>query len=331
VDLTWLDREHLDDRDVAGALAVQDAARSADSPYLLGQTVSSYTGWLRDGWDGDPPTAAVERDRHGRVRAVLEVHFPRWDNTHIGSVEVVVDPFDRRRGIGRRLFEIGVERVRAAGRTVVLTESLDLPANIEFAKAMGLDRAMVEVFRRQDIRTLDRDLLAQKYAEAERHASGYELVRIPGATPEDMIADIAELTAAINDAPTGDLDVEDEVFSSERIRAFETAQLGRRRRLYRLVARERATGALAGHTLVAIEGERPWFGMQFDTSVLRSHRGHRLGLLLKTAMLDWLAETEPQLRTIDTGNAESNAHMIRVNEALGYRVLTTATEWQRRL
>jgi hypothetical protein len=40
---------------------------------------------------------------------------------------------------------------------------------------------------------------------------------------------------------------------------------------------------------------------------------------------------EPQLRTIDTGNAASNAYMIRVNEALGYEVVGRIIEGQRRL
>jgi hypothetical protein len=38
-------------------------------------------------------------------------------------------------------------------------------------------------------------------------------------------------------------------------------------------------------------------------------------------MLEWLAQREPQLRWVITGNAESNRHMISINEALGYRAL----------
>ena len=60
-------------------------------------------------------------------------------------------------------------------------------------------------------------------------------------------------------------------------------------------------------------------GYQHDTAVARDHRGHRLGLLVKSAMNLWLAESEPELKTIDTWNAESNDHMIAVNEELGYR------------
>ncbi|MGH3258710.1 MAG: GNAT family N-acetyltransferase [Streptosporangiaceae bacterium] len=42
-------------------------------------------------------------------------------------------------------------------------------------------------------------------------------------------------------------------------------------------------------------------------------------LLVKLAMLDWLAEAEPGRRWIITGNAETNEHMIAINEALGYQ------------
>ena len=71
--------------------------------------------------------------------------------------------------------------------------------------------------------------------------------------------------------------------------------------------------------------------MQFDTSVVRAHRGHRLGLLLKIEMLRWLGDVEPQLRVLDTWNAATNEHRIAVNERLGYRVIGEAIEWQRHL
>jgi GNAT superfamily N-acetyltransferase len=60
----------------------------------------------------------------------------------------------------------------------------------------------------------------------------------------------------------------------------------------------------------------------------RPHRGHRLGLLIKAAMLDLLAEREPQLRWVTTGNADSNSHMIAINEQLGYQVLDSWASWQ---
>ena len=65
--------------------------------------------------------------------------------------------------------------------------------------------------------------------------------------------------------------------------------------------------------------------------MVRAHRGHRLGLLLKLDMLRWLAEAEPQVEQIDTWNAESNDHMIGVNEALGYRVMGRGLEFQKKI
>jgi hypothetical protein len=65
----------------------------------------------------------------------------------------------------------------------------------------------------------------------------------------------------------------------------------------------------------------PEWGFQELTAVARPHRGHRLGLRLKLAMLDRLALQEPQLTRIMTGNTAGNDHMIAINEQLGFRVL----------
>ena len=48
-------------------------------------------------------------------------------------------------------------------------------------------------------------------------------------------------------------------------------------------------------------------------------------------MVRWLAEAEPQTRVIDTWNAESNDHMIGVNEVLGYRIMGRELEFQKSL
>lgn len=331
MELTWLDTDHLDVRDVAGAVAVLEAARVADYPHELGMTLSSFGARIRHGWDGDPPQVAVVRDGRDRVVGVLELTLPHWDNTHTGWVEVTVDPPSRGQGIGRGLFEIGVDRVRRAGRTLLLSGSFESSDGVEFLKSMGLDRASEAVQRRLDLFAADWPRLDDVYADAERRANAYELLRMPGATPDELLADVVAMTAAINDAPIDDLDIEDEVFTPERIRGFEAAQEARGRRTYRVVARERRSGDFAGHTLVGVEADQPWFGGQFDTSVVRPHRGHRLGLLLKIAMMRWLTDAEPQLRVLDTWNAASNAHMIGVNETLGCRIVATSAEWQRHL
>jgi RimJ/RimL family protein N-acetyltransferase len=92
------------------------------------------------------------------------------------------------------------------------------------------------------------------------------------------------------------------------------------RHIYTLAALHDASGEMAAVTAVEPDPDHPDWGYQLLTAVTRKHRGHRLGLLVKTAMLQWLAEAEPQIQRIDTGNAGSNRHMIAINEALGFRV-----------
>jgi GNAT superfamily N-acetyltransferase len=331
VNVSWLDPAHLQERQVAGAVALLEAARLTDNPEQLGPTVGGFIADLRHGWDGDAADTAVAEDHRGRVIGVLAALLPRWDNRHLGWLEITVDPPARRQGVGRRLFSEALDRIRAEHRTLVVAGSFDQPAGVSFMQAMGLQRASVEAQRRLHLDILDWPELDRQMHCAQRHADGYELLRIAGDTPQDLIAGVVALTAAINDAPTDDLEIEHEVFSEERIRAFEAAQLGHNRRIYRLVACHPGTGVLAGHTMVGVEAERPWYGWQYDTSVVREHRGHRLGLFLKIAMLRWLAEQEPQLRYLETWNAASNGHMIRVNEILGYQHIAEVIECQRRL
>jgi RimJ/RimL family protein N-acetyltransferase len=85
-----------------------------------------------------------------------------------------------------------------------------------------------------------------------------------------------------------------------------------------------ASGKLAAMTMLNVDPENPAWGHQGLTAVTRAHRGHRLGLLVKSAMLGWLAVIEPQLERIETGNAADNEHMIAVNDALGFAVCPPA-------
>ena len=57
---------------------------------------------------------------------------------------------------------------------------------------------------------------------------------------------------------------------------------------------------------------------QDDTLVLKEHRGHRLGMLLKVANLEFLQRERPGHPAVTTFNAAENEHMLAVNDALGF-------------
>ncbi len=320
-----------DDGDALRAsLTVFDAGRTVDSPWEHPWVERQYVGYLERGWDGEAPLAHLATVDGVPVGAAL-LSLPEYDNTHLAWATVVIEPSWRRRGHGSRLFEAMCEVARAHGRTTIGTDGWESESALGFAAMHGLECKSQAIQRRQHVRELEPGLARRLYDEAAGVATDYELVRIVGRTPPTLVDGMVELVSAINDAPTDDLDLEDEVFTPERLAEYESGVERRGNTLYRLVARHRETGALGGHTVVAVERARPAIADQHDTAVARTHRGHRLGLLLKAGMLLWLAEAEPQVETIDTWNAESNDHMIAVNELLGYRVLGRELQFQKSL
>jgi GNAT superfamily N-acetyltransferase len=315
-----------DRRLVARVVPMLQAVRSADAPWAHPWTATELQSELRYGWELDPGRHFVALAQ-GEPVAKGQLMTTRWDNLDLAWLDIVVHPEHRRRGTGTTMLRFLVEEAVSAGRTKLGIDGWDAEATMGFAERYGFTLGSRAINRRQHLDELDLDQLRRRYDEARPHASSYELVRLAGRTPEELLPAVSEMWVAINDAPLDDLDVEDEVFPPQRIRDYETAAIERGERLHRVLARHRDTGALAGHTVVAVEAERPWIGHQHDTSVVRAHRGHRLGLLLKAEMNLWLAEVEPQLRTVDTWNAESNDHMIAVNEALAYRWMGRGLEF----
>jgi GNAT superfamily N-acetyltransferase len=313
--------------DVAAALGLVNRVAAAVAPWEHPTLPDRFDTMLRQGWDGEPPTPYLAR-ADGSPVGVAFLSLPERDNTHLAWATVAVHPDHRRQGHGSRLFERVAADARAAGRTSIATDGWESESASGFAARFGLEKRSQAVQRRQHLAEVDRDLVRKLYDEAARAAARYELVRITGRTPPELLDGMVTLVSAINDAPTDDLDIEDEVFTLERLTSYEDASLARGNRMYRLVARDRVTGDLAGHTAVAVESQRPAVADQHDTAVARGHRGHRLGMLLKAGMLLWLDEVEPQVETVDTWNAESNRHMIAVNEALGYRAMGRELQFQ---
>jgi GNAT superfamily N-acetyltransferase len=308
-----------------------NAAAKVDCPEVLLPTPRGFANGLRYGWDLNPGQAFLARDEDGSAVGLLEAQLPTYDNTHLVWAFGTVHPDHRGRGVGPELIAFAERLAAENGRNSIGLSTFDLPAADAFARRHGFERKAMEVNRRQDIAGLDWSVVQKLYDDAVAASSAYELVRVTGTLPEDMLEGMVAVTASINDAPKDDLDIEDDEYSPERLRNYEQAQLKSDRTMYRVIAREKASGELAGHTAITVERERPHIGEQNDTAVARAHRGHRLGALVKSAMLLWMRDEEPQLAQLDTWNAESNNHMIGINEQLNYRIITRIPDYQKSL
>jgi len=251
----------------------------------------------------------------GRLVGYAALTLNLFENLDGAKILGAVHPTYRRRGIGRAL---ATATEAATDRPRLRAPAWGGTAGTEALPRLGYARSHSHEVRRLSVRQAQP---ASLVVAAETASRDYDLERFAGPAPESLLDELVPLREAINDSPG---EGEFEAYSAERIRGYERSLELRRQTPYTIVARHRATGAPAGITMVCVHELRPAMAAQEDTSVLAAHRGHRLGLRMKLAMLDWLRLQRPDVESVDTWNAPDNAPMIAINEALGCRKVAEA-------
>jgi GNAT superfamily N-acetyltransferase len=318
---------------VGHAYDIVRAAAQVDLPDFPVLTPAAFEGSLRHRWPGrDFEWALALLD--GVPAGYLELGMPQRDNVGNVNVWLHVLPALRRRGIGAALHAHAVTRARALGRqrllgiTAAQSPAGDVPGPI-FAAGTGAHAALGDARGRLDVAALDHGELDRLLEDAYGRADGYRLVQWSGRAPDDVVADVAYLESRLNtDAPIGDIAWEAEAVDAEQIRAIEAAFEARLRRTHHSGVVHTATGRLVGWTCLALTGGQDRHAWQDTTLVDPEHRGRRLGLLIKIENLRYVLRHEPGLRFVDTFNAAANDHMIRINEAIGFRRADMWTQWQ---
>lgn len=261
------------------------------------------------------------------------IQLPQLDNKQMAFFAIGVLPELRQRGIGAALYDHTVERVRAEGRTSlvfqleVAPEDLETAPGVAFAAKRGLTARNTMIRRRLRLPLLA-DRLDSLEAKAAERLAGYQLLGWVGACPEEYAEEYARLTGLLSvEEPHGELELEEEKWDAARLRETEekSAAAGETRFVTVAVAPD---GSLAGHTLAGVQRNPRDPALQYDTLVLRAHRGHRLGLALKLANLRALQAANGDLRSVVTSNAEQNAAMVKINVDLGFEIVEINQMWQ---
>ncbi len=340
--------DSLDGPGGADFTAAVDARNAAEVAGYGTPEVAYPAAELLPFWhDSHEPKASWVARVDGRIMA-RATHEWQLDDETVGWMDLKVHPDAEGLGIGRALAEVIEEHARSLGRKRLITyavspdgpgERLVPPTGagsvplanreVRFLLARGWRLEQIARASRFPL-PIDAADVAARRAEAERHAGGaYRIHTWTGPTPERWIADQAVLfTRMSTEEPTAGLESPEDPWDEDRVREYDALQAGGPRDLLTAAAEDVASGTLAAFTQLGVPAdvERPV--TQEDTLVLREHRGHRLGMLLKVANLQYLEQTAPGHPCVLTWNAEENRAMLDVNEAVGFVPIAYEGAWR---
>lgn len=255
----------------------------------------------------------------------------------------------RRRGIGTALAD-QLEALAAAENRhelIVYMVSADAPgeritaptgfgsvpsdkAEVQFLLARNYRLEQVERAGRLALPVAERAIRRLQTDAAAHAGPDYTVHCWSNSTPPRWRDDIAVLYTRIStDAPTAGLKEPEDGWTAQRLVDEETSRAASPRRILTAAALHEPSGHLVAFTQLSAPAETDRSVSQEDTLVLREHRGQRLGMLLKTTNLEYLAQESPGHPSVTTFNAEENRHMLAVNDALGFVPIGYEGAWKR--
>lgn len=288
--------------------------------------------------------------REGEVIGASILMFANEESATSGNLDLVMDPRRWDRSLAQALLDHAENEARSRGRSslqawtlhpVAKTAQMLVPqtgwgaiAPTKLSDLLAANGYMLEQVERNSERYLDNtDGLAETLSDATAHAgSNYRLVTWTLPTPAHLREGYADVISRMaTDAPSGALDIDEELWDAERIirRDRKFAEAGR---TVSVAAVEHVpSGRLVAYNELVVGEDRSAVTHQFGTLVVREHRGRRLGTIVKCANLLRWKNIAPHSPKVSTFNAEENRPMLNINEGIGFTPASYAAAWQKRL
>ena len=234
----------------------------------------------------------------------------------IGVLEVLVHPRLRRRGLGRELVAVAARRVYLEGFSTIGVEVIGNTPAIPFYESLGFEPEYAETRSVLTLSKVDWEALS---AMARGIGPGYRIEFHPGSPPDQLLEAYAHAKLEAQDAEEDDLDLAPRSSDPQRLRDSIATLHRRGLKPYIVLAIHERTGVVAGLTEVVVPAQHPERADQYDTIVVRDHRGYGIDRAIKARMLFELRTAEPELLEVQTWNAHNNEAMLQVNAELGYQ------------
>jgi GNAT superfamily N-acetyltransferase len=167
-------------------------------------------------------------------------------------------------------------------------------------------------------------------AEAQAASADYRVVQWFAPTPAEYVDGYAWMKSRmVTDAPSAGLEFDEEKWDAARIAEHDSRYTDSGRTIQVTAAQHIVSGELCAFNELVIGKDRTEASHQEDTLVLKEHRGHKLGTLVKCAGLLAWREIAPQSPRVITYNAEENRPMLNINEAVGFAPIAYEGAWKK--
>ncbi|WP_309102080.1 GNAT family N-acetyltransferase [Microbacterium sp.] len=237
------------------------------------------------------------------------------------------------RALGRSVVQLWAEQPHSSGATLAAPNGFGSVPHDHIARFLLAQGHRLEQVVRVSEFVFDDAALARLRDlrdEAQSHADGYRVVRWMLPTPPERVAGYAWMKSRMStDIPSAGMEFAEEQWDAERVARHDDRYRQMGHAVQVTAAEHIATGELCAFNELAIGSDPTATTDQEDTLVLSDHRGHRLGMLVKTeALLSWHRRFPDSARVV-TYNAEENRPMLSINESIGYAPIAYEGAWKK--
>lgn len=248
-------------------------------------------------------------------------------NKHLYWADAYVRPDQRRKGVGSLWLNVLARQMDEHGCTVV-GFSADHEEGHAFLTWLGAKPKLREIESRLELAGVDWPMVERWVHEGQQRSPQTRLEIHDGPLPEEMWADFAaQRTTLLNTMPFEDLELGEIIVTPERIREW-NEQFALVGMVFHTALAREPDGTISGMSDVEWAPYTRTHIQQQFTGVLPSARGRGIGKWMKAAMLLHIRELYPDAQWVATGNARSNAPMLKINRDLGFQPYRTAVEYQ---
>jgi GNAT superfamily N-acetyltransferase len=243
---------------------------------------------------------------------------------------IEVLPEYRRQGIGSQALKLLLPFVQEHKRTLLMSFTWDsISATTLFFERLGARRGSEMKANQLKIAEFDKTWVERWREQSEQLKAEFDLGFWDGAYPDSDLEAVAALFQEVaNDQPRDNLDMEDMTFTPEVLRGWEKNMFACGDQRWTMYLIDRANNKLIGLTEVFWNPNRPTILNQGFTGIFPVYRSKGLGRWLKAEMMKKIIHERPDVEFIRTGNANSNAPMLKINVEMGFKPYTANTIWQ---